>query len=169
LGQQSLGTTEGATRLRQGYYGQQVRETAARFGIPLSDATFNNWVAKVATGQENMNSFEAYVRDQAKVLYPALSNGLDRGLSFTDLTSPYAVQASRILEIPAEQIDFSDPRWARAFTSRNDKGEQTQMSYGEWADYLRSDPSFGWEYTDQAKNQAYDIALEIGRMFGRAG
>lgn len=169
LGQQSLGTTEGAARLRQGFYGQQVREKAAQYGIPLSDVTFTNWVSKIATGSENLTSFETYVREQAKVLYPALSNGLDRGLSFTDLTSPYAVQASRILEIPAEQIDFSDPRWARAFTSRNDKGEQTQMSYGEWADYLRSDPSFGWEYTDQAKSQAYDIALEIGRMFGRAG
>jgi hypothetical protein len=169
LGQQSLGTTEGAARLRQGFYGQQVREKAAQYGIPLSDVTFTNWVSKIATGSENVNSFEAYVREQAKVLYPALSNGLDRGLSFTDLTSPYAVQASRILEIPAEQIDFTDPRWARAFTSRNDKGEQIQMSYGEWADYLRSDPSFGWEYTDQAKSQAYDIALEIGRMFGRAG
>jgi hypothetical protein len=169
LGQQSLGTTEGAARLRQGFYGQQVREKAAQYGIPLSDVTFTNWVSKIATGSENLTSFETYVREQAKVLYPALSNGLDRGLSFTDLTSPYAVQASRILEIPAEQIDFSDPRWARAFTSRNDKGEQIQMSYGEWADYLRSDPSFGWEYTDQAKSQAYDLALEIGKMFGRAG
>ena len=169
LGQQSLGTTEGAARLRQGFYGQQVRQKAAQYGIPLSDVTFTNWVSKIATGSENLNSFETYVREQAKVLYPSLANGLDRGLSFTDLTSPYAAQASRILEIPAEQIDFSDPRWARAFTSRNDKGEQIQMSYGEWADYLRSDPSFGWEYTDQAKNQAYDIALEIGRMFGRAG
>jgi hypothetical protein len=169
LGEQSRGTTEGAARLRQGFYGQQVRERAARYGIPLSDVTFTNWVNEIASGQQNLSSFDTYVREQAKILYPALSNGLDRGLSFTDLTSPYAAQASRILEIPAEQIDFTDPRWARAFTSRNDKGEQIQMSYGEWADYLRSDPSFGWEYTDQAKSQAYDLALEIGKMFGRAG
>ena len=169
LGEQALGTTAGVAELRRGFFGQEIRETAAKYGVPLSDTTLNRWVADLATGQQTSASFEAYARDLAKNLFPALSNGFDRGLTFTDMTAPYAQYASQILEIPSSSIDFTQPKWAQAFTARNDKGEQMQMSYGEWADYLRSDPSFGWEFTDNAKSQAYSIAYELGRMFGRAG
>lgn len=168
LGNRALGTTEGVANLRSGFYGQQIRETAAKFGVPLSDTTLNKWVADVATGQQNVASFEAYARDLAKNLFPALSNGFDRGLTFPEMTAPYAQFASQILEIPADTIDFTRPEWARAFTTQNEKGEQRQMSYGEWFDYLRSESKFGWEYTDQARSQAFSVANDLGRMFGRS-
>jgi hypothetical protein len=72
------------------------------------------------------------------------------------------------LEIPWAQVDFTDPKWAAAFTMRNDKGDQTQMSYGEWADYLRTNKSFGYEYTDEAVSKAYTIVNDLAEAFGRA-
>jgi len=51
---------------------------------------------------------------------------------------------------------------------KDDKGNPMQMSFGEWADYLRTDPSFGWEYTDDAKNRAYTVVNRLGELFGAA-
>lgn len=164
----ALQTGRGVSSLRTGFIGSNIRDTAASYGIPMPESTLNELVARVAMGNETQESLEAQFRESAKVLYPALSSGFDRGLSFNQMTSPYAQMASQVLEIPATQIDFTDPKWAAAFTMRDDKGNQSMMSYGEWTDYLRSDPSFGWEYTDQAKGQVYSIALTLGEMFGRA-
>ena len=164
-----LQTSTGASELRQGFYGQSVRQLANKYGIAMSDSAITNNAGQVATGQQTLASLEAQFREQAKIMYPSLAGGLDRGLSFQDMASPYARYASSILEIPEEQIDFTDPKWSAAFNTRDDKGNLSQMSFSEWADYLRKDPQFGWEYTDNAKSQVYDIALQIGRMFGRAG
>lgn len=168
LAQLTLGTATGPSSLVQGFFGQSVRELAANYGVPLSDATLMKWTGDIATGNQSLNSFEAYARDLAKNLYPSLANGYDRGLSFTQMTSPYAQVASRILDIPDSQIDFTDPKWAAAFTKRDEKGGQVQMTYGEWADYLRTTPSFGYEYTDEAISKAYNVVNDLAELFGRA-
>ena len=165
---EALKSTAGVSELRQGFIGQNIRTTASSYGLPLSDTSFNEWVGKIATGQENEASFQAWVQETAKNLYPTLSAGFDRGLTFKQMTDPYAQAASSILEIPTAQIDFTDPKWAKAFTYRNEKGEQSQMSFGEWADYLRTNESFGWEYTDDAKNRAYTVVNRLAELFGAA-
>ena len=165
---EALKTTTGVSELRQGFIGQNIRTTASSYGLPLSDTSFNEWVGKIATGQENEASFQAWAMETSKNLYPSLSSGFDRGLTFKQMTDPYAQAASRILEIPTSQVDFTDPKWAQAFTARDDKGNQTQMSFGEWNDYLRTNAAFGYEYTDGAKERAYTVVNRLAELFGAA-
>ena len=168
LAQLTLEQAQGPSSLVQGFYGQNVRELAAQYGVPLSDTTLTKWVSDIATGNQSLNSFDAYARDLARNLYPSLAKGFDNGLTFGQMTNPYAQVASRILDIPGETIDFTDPKWAAAFTMRNDKGEQMQMSFGEWSDYLRTNSAFGYEYTDEAVSKAYNVANDLAKAFGRA-
>jgi len=157
-----------STQLSQGYIGNKIRGDALKYGIRLSDSTFTNWTEKILTGQASDQMYNDYLLNQAKMLYPALSNGFDRGLSFGEMTDPYAQQASRLLEIPTGQIDFTDPKWAAAFSQMDKDGNQRQMTYSEWDRYLKTTPAFGFEYTDQARNQALDLVGRIGRLFGAA-
>jgi len=168
VGSEAIRTAGGVSQLRYGYVGNSIRESARKYGVSLSDTTFNEWVNKIAVGAESTETFESYAQQVARNLYPALNNGFDRGLSFAQMTDPYAQVASRILEIPGAQVDFTNPKWAQAFTMKDDKGNPMQMSFGEWADYLRTDPSFGWEYTDDAKNRAYTVVNRLGELFGAA-
>jgi hypothetical protein len=168
VGSEARLSAGGVSQLRYGYVGNSIRESARKYGVALSDVTFNEWVDKIAVGQESQETFESYAAQIARNLYPSLNAGFDRGLSFAQMTDPYAQQASRILEIPAAQVDFTDPKWAQAFTMKDEKGNPTQMSYGEWADYLRTTPSFGWEYTDDAKNRAYTVVNRLAELFGAA-
>jgi hypothetical protein len=168
VGSEAIRSAGGVSQLRYGYVGNSIRESARKFGVALSDVTFNEWVNKIAVGAESQETFESYAQQISRTLYPSLAAGYDRGLTFAQLTDPYAQQASRILEIPAAQVDFTDPKWAQAFTMKDEKGNPTQMSYGEWADYLRTNPSFGWEYTDDAKNRAYTVVNRLAELFGAA-
>ena len=157
-----------STQLSQGYIGNKIRGDALKYGIRLSDSTFTNWTEKILTGQSSDQMYNDYLLNQAKMLYPALSGGFDRGLEFGEMTDPYAQQASRLLEIPTGQIDFTDPKWAAAFSQMDKDGNQRQMTYSEWDRYLKTTPAFGFEYTDQARNQALDLVGRIGRLFGAA-
>jgi len=158
----------GSNALAQGYIGQNVRSSAMNFGIKLSDSQITEWSNRIFTGKDNEQSFNDFLLNSAKTLFPSLSSGFDRGLSFKQLTDPYAQLASRILEIPDSQVDFTDPKWAAALNVRDQKGGFGTMSYGDYADYLRSDPRFGWEYTDDAKNRAYTVVNRLGELFGAA-
>jgi len=157
-----------STQLSQGYIGNKIRGDALKYGIRLSDSTFTNWTEKILTGESSDQMYNDYLLNQAKMLYPALSGGFDRGLEFGEMTDPYAQQASRLLEIPTGQIDFTDPKWAAAFSQMDKDGNQRQMTYSEWDRYLKTTPAFGFEYTDQARNQALDLVGRIGRLFGAA-
>ena len=168
VGSEAIRTAGGVSQLRYGYLGNSLRESARKYGVSLSDVTFNEWLNKIAVGSESTETFESYAAQIARTLYPTLSSGFDRGLTFGQMTDPYAQVASRILEIPTTQVDFTDPKWAQAFTMKNDRGEQVPMSFGEWADYLRTNESFGWEYTDDAKNRAFTVVNRLAELFGAA-
>lgn len=156
------------TQVSQGYIGDSIRKTALDYGIRLSDSSFSKWTEQILTGQASDQMYKDFLLNQASVMYPTLANGFDRGLTFKQLTDPYAEQAANILEIASNQIDFTDPKWSAAFTSVDNKGNQRQMTMGEWNTYLKTDPQFGYQYTTQARNQAYDLVGRIGRLFGAA-
>jgi uncharacterized protein YjdB len=41
------------------------------------------------------------------------------------------------------------------------------MGLGDWVTKLKSDESFGWQFTKQANQQATDIGLTLARAFGK--
>jgi hypothetical protein len=163
------GGSAGATQLREGFYGQQVRNVAADYGITLNDTTFNQFVNKIAVGEESLSSFQDYALTIAKAMFPSVSEQFDAGLTFSDITAPFKTIASNLLEIDEVNIDFRQPQWAQALTYQPDPktGEQRLMNMREWQDYLRNTDSFGYQYTTEARSRAYGVADTLANMFGR--
>lgn len=168
VGAEAIKTSGGMGQLSSGFIGSQLKETATKYGIPLSDQTVTSWVTSIATGKDNLQSFNTYALNTAKALYPGISAQLDAGQTFDQITDPYRQTAARILEINPETINFSDPRWAQAVTFTTDKGEARPMNYNEWGNYLRTTRSFGYEYTSEAKQRAYEVTNQLANLFGKA-
>lgn len=167
VGAEAVKSSAGMSQLGSGFIGQGLRSTAASYGVNLSDATFNDWAGRIATGQENQQSFQQYAVTIAKSLYPGIADQLDAGRTFQQVTDPYRQTAARILEINPETVDFADPKWSKAVTFVTDKGEQRPMNYNEWGDYLRQTRSFGYEYTSEARSRAYEVANQLANLFGK--
>ena len=167
IGSEASKTSGGMSGLRTGFMGQQLKQTAADYGIKLSEQTFNMWVDKVARGQENAKSFQQYALNTAKALFPSITAQLDQGLTFQQITDPYKQEAARTLEMNPDSIDFTDPKWSKAITFTTDKGEQRPMNSNEWGNYLRSERSLGYEYTNEARSRAYQVTSGLANLFGK--
>jgi hypothetical protein len=146
IGSEATKTSGGMSQLRTGFVGQKLKQTASDYGIQLSEQTFNMWVDKIARGQENAK---------------------DQGLTFQQITDPYKQTAARTLEINPDTIDFTDPKWSKAITFTTDKGEQRPMNSNEWGNYLRSERSLGYEYTNEARSRAYQVTSGLANLFGK--
>jgi hypothetical protein len=165
----TAGGTAGATQLREGYYGQSVRRIARQYGVTLADDTFNSFVNRIAVGDETMDSFQDYALNIAKALYPAIADQFDAGRTFNDITDPFRQIAASTLELNPEEIDFTDPKWVTPITYQPDPktGEQRLMNLAEWGQELRTNRAYGYEYTTNARNQAYDVVERLANLFGR--
>jgi hypothetical protein len=163
------GGMEGTTQLREGYYGQQIRNLAKQYGVSLAGTTFNSFVNKIAVGEETLGSFQDYAMTIGKSLYPSLSEQFDSGRTFEDITSSYKNIAANILERDSNAIDMSSPEFVQAITYVPDTktGEQRLMNMGEWGDYLRKTESLGYQNTTEARSRAYEVSNKIANMFGR--
>lgn len=163
------GGSEGATQLREGYYGQSVRSLAKQYGVTLADQTFNSFVNKLAVGEETLGSFQDYAMTIGKSLYPPLAEQFDAGRTFEDITASYKNIAADILERDVNSIDMAKPEWVQAITYVPDAktGEQRLMNMGEWGDYLRKTESLGYQNTTEARSRAYEVGNKIANMFGR--
>lgn len=167
IGLESTKTEGGMSQLASGFVGQSLRQTANDYGLKLSDSTMNQWIAGIATGQTSRDTFKQYAIQTAKNLFPSISQQLDNGMTFQQIVDPYRNTASNLLEISPDSIDFTDPKWANAISFVDGKGNQRMMSFSEWANYLRNDRLFGYEYTSDAQKKAYEVANNLANLFGR--
>ena len=103
------------------------------------------------------------MRANIKGVMPQLADQIDSGLTLDDIAGNYRKYAASILEKDPNQINMFQGPFLKAFGSK----ETGQMSLGEWVQALKSDPSFGWQYTTTANQQATDIGLTLARAFGK--
>ena len=145
-----------------------IRIAARAYGYNVSDAEMQ---AALTGGMYNgvavtKDSILQKAQKSAKGKYFHLADQIDAGLSLEDIFSGYRNYAADLLEIDPNQIDFTkDSKFAKAFGSK----ETGQMSLTDWTQMIKTDPTFGWQYTKQANQQATDVALTLARAFGKVG
>jgi hypothetical protein len=143
-----------------------IRIAARAYGYNVSDAEMQ---AALTGGMYNgvavtQDSILQKAQKSAKGKYFHLADQIDAGLSLEDIFSGYRNYAADALEIDPNQIDFTkDSKWARAFGTK----ETGQMSLTDWVTTIKSDPTFGWQFTKAANQQATDIGLTLARAFGK--
>jgi hypothetical protein len=125
-------------------------------------------IEKVLTGQMLAADYERQQREFAKSpgRYGHLSNLLDQGMTMESIASAYKTTASRLLELNPNAIDMSTGAFEQAVTFGED-GKKRLMTNGEWEKLLRTDPQYGWEKTNNAKEEARSLSANIAQAFGR--
>jgi hypothetical protein len=123
--------------------------------------SINNWADRVDNG-ENIDIFKNLIRRTAKAGLPdKVGVLLDEGIDLNAVYSPYKNLMARVLEINPDSIKLDDP------TLRSAIGPEKEMPIYEFERALRKDPR--WQYTDTARQEVSDVALEVLRDFGFTG
>lgn len=99
---------------------------------------------------------------EVKALFPQFADQIDAGVTLETIGDRYKKYAADLLEMPEDNIDMFSGPYLKAFGDR----EKGPLSLFEWQQTVKSDPTFGWQYTKQANDQATSIGLSLARAFG---
>ena len=136
-----------------------IKKIGTAFLTPISDES----VIDTLVGGRSSDDLMRTSRELAKAKFPHLANAIDAGVTLEDVTYGYKRDAAELLEVDANTIDMSAGGYSAALGSMKDP----MMSTAEWASYIKGTPSFGWQFTKQANQQATDIGLTLARAFGK--
>ncbi|MFP4512076.1 MAG: hypothetical protein ACLFRV_03910 [Acidimicrobiales bacterium] len=146
-----------------GAHEDQARALASRYLVPLSDQEATRTAERVISGDETWDGVVARFTNQARAMFPHMSDQIDAGATPADVAEPYRQIASQTLEVAPEAVDFTDPKYLAALRDGEGGG---QMSLSEWQNRLHQDRRYGWQRTNQARTQAYETSAELLRSMG---
>ena len=139
-------------------------KTAVANGLDL-DKTFAsqlpNWTKRIENG-EDPEIFKQLIRQTAKIGLPDKINKLlDQGLDLDAVYAPYRNTMASLLEVNPDSISLSDPLLRSAI--QGDK----EMPIYDFQRQIRKDNR--WQYTNNARGEAADVAKTVLRDFGFMG
>ena len=146
-----------------------LRRVAKAYGFRSSD--LDAQIESVLTGKPyaptgtvlTTESFRQKAEQAARGAFPHLKEQFDSGLTLNDIFGNYREIAARVLEVDPSQVDYmSDEKWFDAFGSQKDG----LPSLSSWVAKLKTDPKYGWRFTNQANQQVSSVVSTLERAFG---
>jgi len=123
-------------------------------------------IEKVLTGEIGSTDVQRQQRYLAGQKYQHLDNLLEQGLTLQDIASSYQTSAAKLLEVDLNTIDMSAADYEVALNF-GEEGKKRMMTSGEWDRLLRTESKYGWEKTNNAKQEARGLASSLVQAFGR--
>lgn len=139
-------------------------KTAKANGLDLNKAfggQVQNWIQNIEQG-ESIDTYKQIIRNVAKLGLPDKVAGLlDQGVDLETVYSPYRRQMASLLEVDEDAISLDDPLLRAAI------GPDREQTLYEYKRMIRKDPR--WQYTNNAREEVSNIALNVLRDFGFQG
>lgn len=140
---------------------QDLTRTALANGLKLDEDQLSGFEARLKAG-EDIDAIKSTIRKTAALGMPdSVKQIVDSGVDLSTIYSPYKSILAQTLEINPNSITLDDP------TLRMAIGPDKEMSLYEYQRSLRKDNR--WQYTDQARAEAADVAKTVLKDFGFMG
>lgn len=155
-----------------------IRGLQADYALPHSPQTAYDMAIKMSTGHITQDTVKGNLASQAALLYGGeVSNAIRQGKTVREWADPYISLAAQNLEIGADQVDLSDPKWQAFLQSPANPAKPGQsnqpgtrpMTLAEWQATIRTDPAYGYSKTSNAKQSASQLATTLQQKFGASG
>lgn len=151
-----------ATRALTSGEADRIRQIGRDYGFQLS----NQEVEDVLTGRKTEDDLRQSYKIAARRWYKGVAEDLDAGLTIDQIFKPYRQYAAQILEKPIDQVDLVDTGGAPSIYSEALQGQDGPLSLTEWAQKLKSDPKYGYQYTSRANQEVSSVVRSLEKAFG---
>lgn len=149
---------------------QGIKGKAKQYYVPLSDGTMETWAKGIMAGTFTEEQLDQYMKDTAKSMFPQLTAAIDAGHTVDDYVDPYRQTAASTLDLPPDAIDFDDPKWRQALEQKDPKtGQVSVMTLTEWKRKIKTDPTYGYDKTQQGVADGAAVANSLLKTFGAIG
>ena len=140
---------------------QSVQDAAKANGIVLTPEDAATYAERVRNG-EKIDTIASTFRKIAAISQPkAVQDLLNTGTDLATIYQPYKAAMATTLELNPNAIDLTDPALSAAIS-----GDKTMTTY-EFQRALRKDNR--WQYTNNARSEAADVATQVLKDFGFMG
>lgn len=147
---------------------QFLKSTAASYGVDPGTSSYQAWMQKILGGDVQKEDYTQEMATLAKSQYPGLAEGIDKGFTVDQITGNLRGALEQTLEVPQDQINWVDPKWNKLINSKDPKTGQPYMpTISDALDMVRNDPTYGYQYTQGAKDAAYGMIQNLDKIFGR--
>lgn len=145
---------------------RQLEDAARSYGLKMDPTMLQAKTGEALSQGERWNEYvsnqSAFFRDQAKLMYPGAASLFDT-YTLSQIAEPYLSEAGNLLGLSPAQMDITDPKWS-AFLA----GPNGPLSKDEWNRVLKTDPKYGWDRSDKARQEFASIGDELLAAFGMA-
>lgn len=142
-----------------------LQQLAQDYGIPATDQWMDDATRQIAAGRDTIDGFTMVFRNQAKAAYPQFVSQIDQGMTLSQIADPYMATYAKTLEVPQSSVSLQDPAIRRALSITDTKtGTQVSQPLWQFEQTLKKDPRY--DYTDQAKTDAYSTLSQVGKDWG---
>ena len=150
---------------------QNLRATAADFAVPVDKATLQFWTDKILRGEQDEDDFVGYLRGQAIGLFKgndAAIKQIESGFTVRQIAAGSLGYAGRELDIAdTSTLDLMDPKWLRLVHHFDPESKTFRpMSAAEVQRTVRTDPTYGFDKTENAKGLAARLRGGLEELFG---
>lgn len=140
---------------------QSVQNAAKANGIVLTPEDAASYAERVRNG-EKIDEIASTFRKIAAISQPkAVQDLLNTGTDLATIYQPYKAAMATTLELNPNDIQLTDPALSSAIS-----GDKTMTTY-EFQRALRKDNR--WQYTNNARSEAADVATQVLKDFGFMG
>jgi hypothetical protein len=147
-------------------FADQAQQLAGEYNINLSPSQLQNYVQQSVAGTLTADGLQQQFAQQAEQQNPWMASSIAKGVTPSQYLSSYASAAASTLGIDPSDVNWSDPKWNSALL-QTVNGQQSPVSVGVFQQNLMKNPTFGYQYTQGARDQAYGTAQTILQTFGK--
>lgn len=141
-----------------------IRQAMANYGVTVTKNSESAWLSGIAQGLWDEQYAIEEIKRLAKSTYPGLAEQIDAGQTVMQVASPYIESMAEILEINPQDVTLKDPMVKQALSRKDDKGQWTVESVGDFEVRLRKDPR--WLKTQNANQQIFGAGMDLLRKMG---
>lgn len=148
---------------------QQLQQLAGAYGVRLTPEQIAHRAKMVAMGVTTLDTYRQQAIGYAKSAFPSFAKQLDEGQTMMDIANPYISSASQILELDPAKFDLYNPLIRKGLQGTTAKPGEPPSSMPLWQfeNTVRQDPR--WQYTNNAKQNAASMLLQLGQSWGFNG
>lgn len=156
-----------------------AQKLAGQYMMDFTPTTIGKWVQSAMnteyTGQGDfttgaLSGYEDYLKNQVMSRFPTMSAAVQAGITPWTFTESYRQAIGSLLEKDPDSIDLTSPQYKWVLNGTNPQtGRPDLTSIAAAEQKVMSNPTFGYQYTEQAKSTAYQVVDALAKTFGTIG
>lgn len=168
----SLATYGGGTTGNAQSVAQQLTTIAGNYYQQPTTAALQSWIQNIVAGTQTLQQFQAQMQADASQQWTGYAQQLAAGSNMEQLTSNLRSQIANTLEIDPTDINFTSGPYSTILDyvpPNSPNGVHRVMTQSEALQYVKSNPTFGYQYTQNARDAAAQIEQQLTQTFGKSG